>query len=417
MYTQHFGLTALPFENSPDPGFFFDHGRHAEVLDLMQDFVSASRGLLVVAGPIGTGKTTLSQMLVKELPEHVQLIWLVEPPATAKDFVMFVAQELGVPYTYETRLFIIRDLVNRLVELHASGKRTLIIVDEAHLMSAEVLEGVRIMNNFEKGAAKLVHVVLIGQEELLTTLEDPAMRPLRQRISTIINLGRMSPPVVKAYIEHRLALAKAPQDIMTPLAIDTVAHVSGGAPRLVNTLCNIAFRNAFVKHSKVVDYEEVFRAAEELGLGKAALHHLINLSNVEQLETLQAVDLEAWATRIREEVARERAVVPEQAGTEPTAAASGTAAPAAGAAGASGASGASGGKGGKGRQAHPRGASAKTGAPAPGAGSRSWLAPLLLLSLSLAALAASVYYYGPRLGLDVTEHLQEFKRLVSQLHP
>ncbi|AGW13733.1 ExeA family protein [Megalodesulfovibrio gigas] len=409
MYTNYFGLSALPFENSPDPGFFFDHGRHAEVLDLMQDFVTTSRGLLVVAGPIGTGKTTLSQMLVRELPEHIKLIWLVEPPATAKDFVMFVAQELGVAYTYETRLFIIRDLVKRLVELHASGKRTLIIVDEAHLMSAEVLEGVRIMNNFEKGADKLVHVVLIGQEELLATLEDPAMRPLRQRISTTINLGRMSPPMVRAYIEHRLALAQAPQDLMSPLAIDTIAHVSGGAPRLVNTLCNIAFRNAYVKKTKVVDYEEAFRAAEELGLGKAALHHLINLSSDAQLETLKAVDLEAWASRIREEVAREKAAARESGGAVVSAA---------GEAGASSSATAPG----KLRDARRHGAGMAQAGQSGQSGqsgrtTRPWLMPLLLLGLSLATLAASVYYYGPRLGLDVTQHLMEFKRLVSLLHP
>lgn len=391
MYTSHFGFTSLPFENSPDPGFFFEHGRHGEVLGLMQDFVRTGRGLLVVAGPIGAGKTTLSQMLVREIPPKTQLIWLVEPPANAKDLVMFIAQELGVKYTYETRLFIIRDLVNKLMELHAAGTRTLIIIDEAHLMSPEVLEGVRIMNNFEKGADKLVHIVLIGQEELLETLEDPSMRPLRQRISTIINLGRMDPPMVKAYIQHRLVTAGASPEIMSPLAMDTIAHASNGAPRLVNTLSNIALRNAFKKKLTRVDYEEVFRAAEEIGLGRVALMHLVNLGPEQQVEALQTADLESWAAKIREEVAKEKQHQSISFVEEPSSSSS----------------------------PRPSRRRSRRGAPRPhpveAPRGVPWLAPTLLLLVSILTLAASLYVYGPRLGLDVGQHLKEFKELVTLL--
>ncbi|GAB7078484.1 ExeA family protein [Megalodesulfovibrio paquesii] len=415
MYTTHFGLKNLPFENSPDPDFFFNHGRHAEVLDLMKDFLAAHRGLLVVAGPIGTGKTTLSQMLVRKLPEHIKLIWLVEPPSTARDFVLFVAHELGIPFSHEKRLFIIRDLVNRLVELRAQGKRTLIIVDEAHLMTPEVLEGVRIMNNFEQGADKLVHMLLIGQDELLATLEAPAMRPLRQRISTIINLGQMTPPMVRAYVEHRLELAGGSKDLFTPLALDTVAHVSSGAPRLVNTLCNIALRNAFIRRATTVDYEEVFRAAEELGLGTEALHHLINVSGAEQLEALKEVDLEAWASRIRAEVALEvrQSGAPSSAenasGPAPATSAKDQPKERAPAAGKPTA---------RTRIAVPARPAASPQVESASRSSghrRGWLTPLFLLAASLATLLASLHFYGPQLGLDVHSMLLRLRQMIEQL--
>ncbi len=423
MYVEHFGLQSLPFENSPDPEFFFDQGNHSKVLNLMTDFVAAGRGLMVVSGPIGAGKTTLSQVLVRQLPANTHLVWLVEPPVSAKDLVMFLAQELRVDYENETRIFIIRDLVNKLIQLKERNDRILLIVDEAHRMGPEVLEGVRILNNFERGAVKLLQIILIGQEELLDDLERPEMRPLKQRVANIINLGHMTPERCREYVTHRLQTAGGDGSIFTELALDMVAHATGGLPRVTNTLCNNAMRSAYQHGRTEVGYQDVHRAAEEMGMGRQTLQFLINNAPNQTMLSLEVQDLESWAAQVRAEVEAERKergeappeeVVPEDAEIRPTTmesfdvdeavphdAAPDKPAPeaepiheAAGAVDEHRAL----------RQEFGPGKHASVVYEEPPSGfahyAKAWAVPAAVFLLSLAALGASVYFYGGAIDLD-----------------
>ena len=147
MYAQHFNLNILPFENVPDPLFFYDHGDHARIRKQISGSLQSGRGLIVVTGPIGSGKTTLSQMIKADFPENIKLIWMAEPPANSIDLYLFLAQELGIQPSSSEKTFVMRDIRNELLKINTEGKKCLIIIDESHLMSDDVINGIRLLNN------------------------------------------------------------------------------------------------------------------------------------------------------------------------------------------------------------------------------------------------------------------------------
>jgi len=277
MYTEHFGLKALPFENVPDPVFFFDSGDYERVLRRMTDALTAGRGLLAVAGPIGAGKTTLSQKLMADLDETTKLVWLAEPPETAMDLFFFLSQEIGVKDGSSTRVFLLRDLRKRLLALNASGGHCLMVVDESHLMSDETLEGIRLLNNFEQGASKLIQIILLGQQELIERFARPEMEAFRQRIAGLEVIGKMDPERIRRYILHRLEVAGRREGPFTASALETAAGSTGGVPRVTNSLCDRSLRIAYEEGKDTVDADEVHRAAMDLGLGRRTMRYMMKL--------------------------------------------------------------------------------------------------------------------------------------------
>jgi general secretion pathway protein A len=275
MYAKHFGLNVLPFENSPDPAFFFDQGQYNQVLAAMTDSVLAGRGLMVVSGPIGAGKTTLSHKLMSDLTKDTKLIWFVSPPPTVDEMIMFIAEELGIPYEGQARVFVVRDIRAKLLELNESGRRCLLVVDESHLINDEVLEGVRILTNLEKGATKLLQIIMLGQEELTEKLKRPELKAFKQRIETQKVLGRMDSEKVREYVQHRLKVAGAAPGLFSDNAIEMVAHATGGIPRVTNSLCQTAMRMVYEQQKHVVEPNDVHNAAEELGYERETFHYMI----------------------------------------------------------------------------------------------------------------------------------------------
>jgi general secretion pathway protein A len=277
MYTKHFGLTALPFENVPDPAFFFDSGDYHTVLQRMTDSLAAGKGLMAVAGPIGAGKTTLSQKLMADLPETTRLVWLAEPPTSAAGLLLFVAQELGLEDVSDERVFAMRDLRSRLLRLSAAGEQCLVIVDESHLACDDTLEGVRLLNNLEEGPKKLLQIILVGQQELVEMLSRPEREAFRQRIAALEVIGKMDPPRLREYVLHRLRVAGAKAPVFTDNALETVAVSTGGIPRVTNSLCDRSLRVAWEADKSTVDAAEVHQAAIDLGLGRKTLHYILKL--------------------------------------------------------------------------------------------------------------------------------------------
>jgi general secretion pathway protein A len=278
VYREHFGLRALPFENVPDPEFFFDEGDYHRVLGRMTDAVFAGRGLLAVAGPIGAGKTTVSQRLMADLPEGATLIWLAEPPETDMELLRFIAQDLDIaPSPGATRVFMLRDIRTRLLNLAEEDKRALMVIDESHLVNEDVLECIRLLNNLEEGPLKLLQIILLGQQELVTRLAEPELENFRQRIAGLEQIGTMDAPRLREYILHRLKVAGADGDIFTEESLEAVCRATGGVPRLTNTLCDRSLRLAFEAGTALVDAEQVHQAAMDIGIGRQTMHFLVGL--------------------------------------------------------------------------------------------------------------------------------------------
>ncbi|WP_231383607.1 ExeA family protein [Methylobacter luteus] len=276
MYTNHFSLQSLPFENVSDPACFFEQGDYSRVLSRIIDSLWAGRGLMVVVGPIGTGKTTLSQKLIVSIPEKTRIIWLGEPPDTSEELLLFLTQELHITPESSGRIFVLRDIKEYLLKLNNEGNRCLLIIDEVHKISDDVLECIRLLNNLEYGSIKLIQMLLIGQEEFLDKLSRPDLESFKQRIAWLEAIGRMTPLQTHEYIKHRLKVAGSQSKIFTDDAIETVVGAARGTPRLVNTFCDRALRVSYESNKTIVDLDSVRRAADEIGLGSEVYLWLTN---------------------------------------------------------------------------------------------------------------------------------------------
>lgn len=281
MYAAHFGLSRLPFENVPDPAFFFDDGEYQRILQRLTSAIGAGRGLMVVAGPIGSGKTTLSQKLMADLPESTVQLWLAEPPGSDRELFQLLLQQLGARLKWDSRVLALGVLRDLLLRRHAAGGRCIVIVDESHKFTDEVLEAIRLLNNLEQGAAKLIQILMLGQEELLEMLTRAGREPFRQRIANLEVLGRMTPQQVRDYVNHRLRVAGGEPEIFPALVLDTVAESCEGIPRLVNSLCDRALLHAFESSKAAVDTRDLLKAADEVGVYRKAFHFLVGQERME----------------------------------------------------------------------------------------------------------------------------------------
>ncbi|MCK5426598.1 MAG: AAA family ATPase [Thermodesulfovibrionia bacterium] len=284
MYAKHFGLKILPFENVPDPMFFFDQGDHARIRNRITDSLKAGRGLTVVIGPIGSGKTTLSQMIKSDFSHNIKLIWMAVPPGNSIDLFLFIAQALGLKPSTSERVFVIRDIRDALLKINSEGSKCLVIVDESHLMSDDTLNGIRLLNNLEEGSTKFIQILLLGQEELMETINRPEMEPFKQRIATLEIIGKMNAEKRRLYISHRIQVAGGHPSIFADTGWEALdlALGSEGTPRIINSLCDRSLNVAFEREKTKVDVYDVYEATQGMGLSSEIFHHVVALKNIER---------------------------------------------------------------------------------------------------------------------------------------
>jgi general secretion pathway protein A len=267
MYLEHFGLREPPFTIAPDPRYLYMSERHREALAHLLYGVGEGGGFVQLTGEVGTGKTTLCRCVLEQLPASVDVALILNPRLTSLELLQAIGDELGIPYPAATTSskILVDALHGYLLEAHARGRRTVIVVDEAQALSAEVLEQVRLLTNLETTREKLVQIILIGQPELGRLLERDDLRQLAQRITARYHLAPFSEPETLAYIRHRLQVAGRTRGLFTEPAMRKVHEASGGVPRLVNVICDRALLGAFVHQKGHVDARMVARAALEVG--------------------------------------------------------------------------------------------------------------------------------------------------------
>ncbi len=265
MYEPFFGLETSPFGLTPDPRFLFRSKGHHDILSSLLYGVNTSKGVMLLLGDVGTGKTTLCRALLRELPPETESVLLLNPHLSETELVGAILDDLGVERRGTTRGELMTVLNAYLLTAGGEGKAVVIVADEAQQMSMETLEQLRILSTLEAPGRKLLQIILVGQPELAAKLARPELRQLDQRIAVRCQLSALSERETSRYIEHRLRAAGLGGSLpFTSGATARVYRSTGGVPRLINLLCDRALTAAFAARRRDVDVATVNTAVRSL---------------------------------------------------------------------------------------------------------------------------------------------------------
>ncbi|MGV2871164.1 AAA family ATPase [Colwellia sp. E150_009] len=268
MYTNFFSLSELPFSIAPNPKYLFMSDRHREALSHLTHGLGINGsgdngGFVLLTGEVGTGKTTVSRCLMAEIPENTQLAFILNPTLSSQELLATICDQLKIRYrkTGATLKTLTDKIAEKLLKNHANNINTLLIIDEAQHLEAEVLEQLRLLTNLETDTKKLLQVILIGQPELQQLLKRRDLRQLAQRITARYHLLPLNKLELAAYIKHRLSVANCHRALFNKGALAAIHQLSQGIPRLINLLCHSALIEAYNSNNAVVDKKIVFKAA------------------------------------------------------------------------------------------------------------------------------------------------------------
>lgn len=263
MYAEFYGLKELPFALTPDPRFIYFTPSHTEVMANLHYGIESGKGLVVVTGEVGTGKTTILRWMMQRLDRTVLVAYIFNPRLSVPEFYQHVATLLDVQ-KWETKSELLMELGKALEGRHSRGLRTVLIIDEAQGLSPHVLEEIRLLSNFESDTAKQLQIVLTGQPELRDVLNNPDLRQLKQRIALRCVIKPL-PNVEETdrYITSRLLVAGAERiDVFSPDAIDYIFRCSAGIPRNINNLCDNAMLAGYAAGESVIGRAIIEEVAE-----------------------------------------------------------------------------------------------------------------------------------------------------------
>ena len=283
MYLEYYGLKECPFSLTPDPRYIFKTESHLEVLATVKYGVDQNKGLIVVSGEVGCGKTTILRAALSTFGDEVLAIYIFNPFLTAAEFFEQLTGEmdLRLPRTV-TKPEMLSAMGRMLAERHAAGLRTVLIVDEAHGLPTALLEEIRLLMNFETNSEKLLQVVLCGQPELAETLNRPQLRQLKQRVSLRCGIKPLSIFEISKYIRFRLKQAGATNvGLFDNAAVKLIGQVSQGIPRIINNICDNALLYGYAATSEVITreiVEEVVRALDLVPHG-ASENNVVDFGN------------------------------------------------------------------------------------------------------------------------------------------
>jgi general secretion pathway protein A len=246
VYEAYFSLEDPPFVLTPDPRFLLRSKGHHEILASLLYGITSQKGLMVLIGDVGTGKTTLCRALLRELPDDVQSALVLNPHLSDAELIGTILDDLGVERRGGTRGELMTTLSQYLLAAGSEGKTVVVILDEAQQMSVESLEQIRLLSNLETATRKLLQILLVGQPELEETLKLRELRQLDQRIAIRCYLGPLPKRETFRYIEHRLRIAGLPGALpFTRSAMARIHRYSRGIPRVINLVCDRALMAAF----------------------------------------------------------------------------------------------------------------------------------------------------------------------------
>jgi type II secretory pathway predicted ATPase ExeA len=267
-YMEFYNLKEQPFTNAVDNRFYYNSAQHSEALVRLKYSARTRKGLALLVGDIGTGKTTLARRVLDELDENeyeAALLVIIHSAVTTEWLLRKIAMQIGIQDVKEDKVELLGQLYRRLMELHESGKKVVVLIDEAQMLQGrEIMEEFRGLLNMEVPEGKLVTFIFFALPEIDKNLS--LDEPLKQRIAIRYTLRSFQEDATKEYIKHRLHIAGCDGELFTDKALSSIYRYSKGIPRLINTICDNALLEGFLVKRKVVDEDIINNVAQDLGL-------------------------------------------------------------------------------------------------------------------------------------------------------
>lgn len=265
MYCQFYGFKNRPFNVTSDPSFFFSSHKHKEALSHLAYGVTQRKGIIVLTGEIGTGKTTLCRFFLNHLAENVKTAFILNPYFSEIELLNAIIKDFGLEGREKTKLSLVSNLNSFLLKESEKGNNVVLIIDEAQNLDCPQLEQIRLLSNLETEKDKLLQIILVGQPELNQKLSLHELRQLRQRIMVRYHIIPLEKNEIKNYINHRLIIAGGAQKVsFSEEAIEIIYEFSAGTPRLINIACDRALLAGFVAEKHEIDADLMRLSIEEI---------------------------------------------------------------------------------------------------------------------------------------------------------
>lgn len=273
MYEKFFGLRERPFELVPDPRFLVMTAGHREALSNLEYGIASRKGITLLLGEAGLGKTTLIRAALQQNGERVHCVYLPNPALTRAEFVEMLATKFDLgPHARESKAALLNELEGVLRERHGKREVTLLVIDEAQSLSIELLEEIRLLANFETDQQKLVSLILAGQPELSQRLNDPSLRQLKQRIALRCQLHALDLRETAAYLAGRIkAAGGVGAQVFTRDAVMAIHEKSGGIPRVISVLADNALVSGFALQERPVTRDRILDVCQDFDIATATM--------------------------------------------------------------------------------------------------------------------------------------------------
>jgi general secretion pathway protein A len=273
MYLKHFGLSSKPFGLNPDPAYLYFSSQHSVAYHMLEYGLLSQAGITVVSGEVGAGKTTLLRHLLNQHDEDGLSVGLLADTekATAKQLLSWIALAFQLEHS-GSKIDLKKRFQDFLIENYAQGKTAVLIVDEAQNLGKKALEQLRLLNNINTGEDELLKIILVGQPELLDKLRSNDLKQFAQRVTSEFHLGPLRAEDALGYIQHRLSVAGAKYPIFDKPAMYSIYYLSGGVPRLINTLCDHALVWGYSQEERHIGAKGVVEVAKGRKIGGINVH-------------------------------------------------------------------------------------------------------------------------------------------------
>lgn len=267
MYEEFYHFTEKPFTLSPDPAFLYLGKSHRRAMNILEYGIESDSGITVISGEVGTGKTTLVRQLVAGLGEEYKVGLITNTHRDFGDLLKWVLLSFGIETPETDRIQLYKILVEFVTEEHRSGHKVVLIIDEAQNLGKEALEDIRMLTNINVDKDMVLQLILIGQPELIELLRKKELRQFAQRVAADYLLQPLSFSETERYIRHRIKVAGGDEDLFAQTAFATVYYHSGGIPRVINTICDMALVYGYADEAPRIRKEIILDAIRDRKVG------------------------------------------------------------------------------------------------------------------------------------------------------